>query len=150
MALAWRASRPAPPTPQSDRDDLLQNIAMAVWRALPSFRGESSARTFLYRIAHNRAVAFLARNRTNIPAVEVDTPDPAPGPESRLLRAQSSERLRSAVRRLPVIYRQVITLILEGMNYAEIGEVLGISESNVGARLSRARQLLRELLEKPQ
>jgi RNA polymerase sigma-70 factor (ECF subfamily) len=51
------------------------------------------------------------------------------------------------VRALPVAHRQVVTLTLEGMGYAEIAEVLGISESNVGARLTRARQMLREALE---
>jgi len=49
---------------------------------------------------------------------------------------------------LPVIYRQVIVLTLEDLDYAQIAEVLGISESNVGARLSRARQMLRAELEK--
>jgi RNA polymerase sigma-70 factor (ECF subfamily) len=133
----------------SDRDDLLQEIAMAVWRALPGFRGECSARTFLYRIAHNRAIAYLARNRARFPAAgtEIEAPDPAPDPESGLAREQAAERLRRAVHRLPLLYWQVITLTLEGLGYTEIAEVLGISESNVGVRLSRARQLLRESLE---
>src|SRR5215212_5546766 len=47
----------------TDRDDLLQEIAMALWQALPRFRGECSERTFLFRIAHNRAIAHLARRR---------------------------------------------------------------------------------------
>lgn len=134
---------------RGDRDDLLQEIALAVWQALRTFRGECSPRTFLFRIAHNRAIAYLARNRSRFPQAgeEVDAPDPAPDPESGLAREQAAERLRRAVHRLPVVYRQVITLALEGMGYGEIAEVLGISESNVGARLSRARQLLRESLE---
>ena len=75
-------------------------------------------------------------------------PDAVSGPESDLAREQSAERLRRAIHRLPLVYRQVIMLALEDMGYAEIAEVLGISESNVGARLTRARQLLRESLEK--
>jgi RNA polymerase sigma factor (sigma-70 family) len=54
----------------------------------------------------------------------------------------------AAVQRLSVGYRQVVTLSLEGLSYAEIADVLGISESNVGARLTRARQLLRQILER--
>jgi len=133
-----------------DRDDLLLEIALAVWQALRSFRGECSERTFLYRIAHNRAIAYLARNRARFPAAgeDVEAPDPAPDPESGLAREQTAERLRRAVQRLPLVYRQTITLTLEGLGYTEIAEVLGISESNVGARLTRARQLLRESLEK--
>jgi|HubBroStandDraft_1064217.scaffolds.fasta_scaffold01171_14 RNA polymerase sigma factor (sigma-70 family) len=137
----------------SDRADLLQEIALAVWQALPAFRGECSPRTFLFRIAHNRAIAHLARSMARgdarFPAAEVDqVHDPTPDPESGLARVQTAERLRHAIHRLPLVYRQVITLTLEDMGYAEIAEVLGISESNVGARLTRARQLLRESLEK--
>jgi RNA polymerase sigma factor (sigma-70 family) len=132
----------------SDRDDLLQEIAMALWQALPRFRGECSERTFLYRIAINRAIAYLARRRAHpVIGEEIEVHDPAPNPEAGLVREQRVEQLRRAIRRLPLAYRQVITLSLEGLEYGEIAEVLGISEGNVGVRLTRARQILRELLE---
>ena len=47
---------------------------------------------------------------------------------------------------LPLSYRQVVTLYLEEMSYAEIAEALDISESNVGVRISRAKQMLKEML----
>jgi RNA polymerase sigma factor (sigma-70 family) len=59
---------------------------------------------------------------------------------------QQGQRLLDAIRRLPVTYAQVVTLTLEEMSYAEIADVLGISESNVGARLTRARDMLRRSL----
>src|SRR5438045_4607429 len=46
-----------------DGEDLFQEIFLAVWRALPGFRGESSTRTWLYRIAHNVALTWQARDR---------------------------------------------------------------------------------------
>jgi RNA polymerase sigma-70 factor (ECF subfamily) len=52
----------------------------------------------------------------------------------------------AAIQRLPVAYAQVVTLMLEGMTYQEIADVLGISETNVGARLTRGREMLRRLL----
>ena len=132
----------------SDRDDLLQDIAMALWQALPRFRGECSERTFLFRIAHNRAIAHLARSRSRpVAGEEVELHDPAPDPEAGLAREQGVQRLRRAIHQLPLVYGQVITLSLEGLGYGEIGEILGISESNVGVRLTRARQILRESLE---
>jgi len=133
----------------SDRDDLLQDIAMALWQALPRFRGECSERTFLFRIAHNRAIAHLARHRPLATPVEevLEVQDMRPDPEAGLAEEQQGQRLRDAIHRLPVIYRQVITLLLEGMGYSEIAEILGIAESNVGVRLNRARQMLRKLLE---
>jgi RNA polymerase sigma-70 factor (ECF subfamily) len=135
---------------KADRDDLLQEIAMAIWQALPRFRGECSERTFLFRIAHNRAIAYLARARSRMQesAEEIEVHDTGPDPEAGLSQAENSDRLRQAVHRLPVAYRQVVTLTLEGLTYGEIADVLGLSESNVGARLTRARQILREFLEK--
>jgi RNA polymerase sigma-70 factor (ECF subfamily) len=133
----------------SDRDDLFQEIAIALWQALPRFRGECSERTFLFRIAHNRGIAFLVRRRPLNSDVsdDLEIRDPAPNPETGLLQEQSAQRVAAAIRRLPVGYRQVITLMLEELGYGEIADVLGISVSNVGARLTRARQMLRELLE---
>jgi RNA polymerase sigma factor (sigma-70 family) len=132
----------------ADRDDLLQEIAMALWQALPRFRGECSERTFLFRIATNRAIAYLARSRSHPAAQEqIELNDPAPNPEAGLAQMQRLERLQRAIRGLPLVYRQAITLSLEGLGYAEIADVLGISESNVGVRLTRARQILRQSLE---
>lgn len=132
----------------SDRDDLFQDIALAIWRALPSFRGESSEKTFIFRIAQNRAVTYLAQRR--LPMVsdeEIELPDPRPNPEKGFVREQQENRLLEAIQRLPVEYRQVITLTLEDMSYSEIAEVLGIKESNVGVRLNRGRQMLRQQME---
>ncbi len=133
----------------SDRDDLFQDIAMALWQALPRFRGECSERTFLFRIAHNRAIDYLRRHRERDSPIDPEAAlhDSRPSPEAGLSREQQSDRLRQAIRRLPMPYRQVITLTLEEMSYSEIAEILGIEENNVGVRLNRARRLLRELLE---
>ena len=132
----------------TERDDLFQEIALAIWRALAGFRGECSERTFVFRIAHNRGISHAARRPR--PAFdadeEMDLPDRRPDPEQALSADQESDRLARAVRSLPLAHRQVVTLALEGLSYAEIGEVLGISESNVGARLTRARHILREEL----
>jgi RNA polymerase sigma factor (sigma-70 family) len=131
-----------------DREDLFQEIAVAIWQALPRFRGECSERTFLFRIAHNRGIAHLARLR--LPTIEagenLELRDARPDPEQSLSAEQQGRHLLDAVLGLPVGYRQVVTLALEGMSYAEIGDVLGIAESNVGARLTRARQMLRARL----
>jgi RNA polymerase sigma factor (sigma-70 family) len=130
----------------ADREDLLQDIAMALWQALPRFRGECSERTFVYRIAHNRALTALARRRPLHHPVEAESVDPVPLVEAALAEQQESTRLAEAVRRLPLPYRQVVVLVLEGLEYGEIAEVLGISESNVGVRLNRARPLLRQMM----
>jgi RNA polymerase sigma factor (sigma-70 family) len=130
----------------ADRDDLVQEIALSIWRGLPQFRGECSERTFIFRIAHNRAVTHLTRRPPATTEV-IDVADSAPNQEAGLAREQQGERLRLAVHALPLLYRQVVTLMLEGLDYGEIAQVLGLSESNVGARLTRARQMLRDAME---
>jgi RNA polymerase sigma factor (sigma-70 family) len=133
----------------SEREDLMQEIGLAIWSALPRFRGESSERTFLFRIAHNKAMTSLARRRpTTIEPVD-EIADPRPDAEVTLSREQRSQRLLSAIRGLPVGYVQVVTLALEGLSYAEIADVLGITETNVGARVTRAREILRSALRGP-
>lgn len=135
-------------TSPADRDDLLQEIAMGLWLALPTFRAECSERTFLFRIAHNRCISHLARRRpqVSLDELEIDPEDQRPGPDAGLCNQQQSDSLQAAVRRLPLAYRQVIVLLLEDLDYRQIAEVLGISENNVGVRLTRARALLREAL----
>ena len=132
----------------AEREDLLQEIAFAIWQALPRFRGECSERTFVFRIAHNRALSHIGRRR--LPLADGDEhleiTSPVPDPERALSSEQDGRRLLDAIRRLPLPYAQVVTLSLEELTYAEIGEVLGISETNVGARLTRAREMLRALL----
>ena len=132
----------------AEQEDLLQEIALALWQALPGFRGDSSPRTFLFRIAQNRCISHIARRRpsASLEALELDPPDPGATPEQAIGAAQSSQRLLDAVRRLPLIQRQVIVLALEDLDYGEIAAVLGISENNVGVRLNRARAQLKQLL----
>jgi RNA polymerase sigma factor (sigma-70 family) len=132
----------------ADREDLLQEIAIAIWRALPTFRGECSDRTFLFRIAQNRGISHITRSRlTTTPLSE--SPEPVarvPDPETALAAGQAGQRLAAAVRQLPLGQREVVMLSLEGLSYREIADVLGITDTNVGARLTRARQMLKSLL----
>jgi len=131
----------------ADHDDLLQDVLVALWRALPAFRGESSERTFVFRVAHNRGLSFATRRRRHEPlSEELDVPDPRPGPEAELDRAQRHDRLVAAVRRLPEAQRQAVMLHLEGFSAREIAAMQGTTENNVAVRLTRARQALRVLL----
>lgn len=131
----------------ADHDDLVQDILVAIWRALPRFRGDASERTFVFRIAHNRGCTFRARRRPVEPMVD-DAPiaDPRPGPDADLDETRRRERLVVAVRALPVTLRQAVMLRLEGFSLADIAAAQATSEANVSVRLTRARDRLRELL----
>ena len=82
----------------------------------------------------------------SLQAMELDPADDTRPIEMSLGQAQDSARLLQAVQRLPLIQRQVIVLALEDMDYQEIASVLGISETNVGVRLNRARTTLKRLM----
>jgi RNA polymerase sigma factor (sigma-70 family) len=127
------------------RQDLVQDIWLALWQALPSFRGDSTERTFVFRIAHNRAVSHTKRwrIRRTEPLPTIDPIDNAAfDPERAVTDRERAERLQAAVRRLPLGLRQATMLMLEGLSQREIAEVLGITENNVAVRLARARAAL--------
>jgi RNA polymerase sigma factor (sigma-70 family) len=130
------------------REELLQDIFLAVFRSLPRLKEQAKLKTYAFRIAHNCCVDHVVRHAA-LPRTQ-DAQEELPGdgftPEQILLGQEKSYRLLQAVRRLEMPYRQVMTLLLEDMSYVEIGESLGISVANVGVRVNRAKTLLKELL----
>lgn len=140
LAAAWTRSRP-------ERDDLTQEIAVAIWRAMPGFRGECRERTFVLRVAQNQAITHASKRRVllgPIDEAEDETASGEPDPEHAYAGAQRRDRLLAAIRRLPDNLRQVVALALEDLSTAEIAQVIGITENNVAVRLSRAREALRK------
>jgi len=131
------------------REDLLQEILLAIWRALPNFRGDCSEKTFAFRVAHNRCLTHVWKRGRSLQS-EADlpeVPDPRKNPETLAIDSRRRETLLTAIRALPVNYRQVITLALEDLTPAEIAAVLGITENNAAVRLNRARKALQSMLE---
>ena len=129
-------------------EELVQDIYVAIWRALPSFRGNSQLRTFVARIATNRAVTHVKRALKLPTSLELNENVPAPDDslESRAIALDAQTKLTSAVRKLPLSYRQTAMLTLEGLTPKEIADVLGITANAVSIRMARAKDLLRILL----
>lgn len=130
------------------REELGQEILVAVWRALPGFRAESALKTFIARIAHNRSIDHVARRAAAPRSTELDErwASDAPSPLETLERRDARERLERAVQSLPLPLRQVTVQTLEGFTPAEIAEVLGLGANVVSIRLTRARAALRAML----
>jgi RNA polymerase sigma factor (sigma-70 family) len=130
------------------RDELLQEVLIAVVTSLPRLMEVGKLKPFLFRIAHNRCLTHVAqrmRERGNEEYIDEVAADVASQEQVQIAR-ERSERLIEAVRRLGLPYRQVITLVLEDLNYEEIAETLGISVTNVGVRVNRAKQQLKAML----
>ena len=129
-----------------ERDDLLQEIAFGIWRALPSFRDACSERTFVFRIAHNTAITHGRRAATRRRAVTLDpaadNTDPRPDPEQQSVGAALQAHLLTALRQLSPALRQTTVLSLEGLSHGEIADVLGTTAGAVAVRLNRARDAL--------
>lgn len=131
-----------------DRNDLMQELLLALWKALPAFREDSKASTFVYRVAHNTALTWRRTRRNYERKVErfeslvpVENFVPATAHDAELL-----ERVYAEIRLLPAVDRSLILLSLDGVAYREMAEIHGLSESNVGVRLNRAKQQLAKAL----
>lgn len=138
---------------RSRRDDLFQEILLGLWQAIPQFRGASSERTWLYRIAHNIAISAMdsrrRRERSEVPiAGTLEYPSAVEHPDHELIVREKREAMLTAIRELPAIDRQVVVLHLEGLSYEEIEQVSGLSQSAIATRLSRIRARLSEAVRK--
>jgi len=137
------------------QDELFQEIALNIWRALPKFRQDSAVKTFVARIAHNVLATHVAKAVKTVKADEdltsingeAEKDNSHPTPYQSLNQRQRQQRLATAIRLLTLEQQQVITLALEGMSYLEIAEVLAITTNLVGVRLQRAKSALAQLLE---
>jgi RNA polymerase sigma-70 factor (ECF subfamily) len=131
------------------REDLTQQILLAVWQAMPSWRRDTPLKNFIARIAQNRAINHVATEVRQPKGDEVDEAlaDSGPDPEEQVAETVNRNRLVEATRRLPPPQREVIILVLEGFNYAEIADMLNIAPAALAQRLARAKSALQAILE---
>jgi RNA polymerase sigma-70 factor (ECF subfamily) len=131
-----------------DQPDLLQELLVTLWRAIPKYRGDCAERTFVYRVAHNRALTWSGREqgrrRREDETRRALLALPANGEDGE---AALLERLYTAIRELPPLDRSLMLLALDGVPQRDAGALHGLSETAVGARLSRARAKLVAMVE---
>jgi RNA polymerase sigma-70 factor (ECF subfamily) len=131
------------------RQELLQEITLAVWQALQKFKGDSSLKTYVLRVAHNKAithVAYHARQPRNDSYCEIEAPKPnqQTTTDEQLDQQQQIQGMLKVIRNMPIQTRQVVTMSMEGLSYHEIANACGISSSNAGVILNRAKKVLME------
>jgi RNA polymerase sigma factor (sigma-70 family) len=126
----------------ASREDLVQEIVLQLWRAYPRFDGRASFSTWMYRIAVNVAISAYRSERrsaerierTDVARVE-QLPDEEPDENAALLR--------EIIERLDALNRALMVLYLDDRSYAEIAEILGITQTNVATKINRLKEQLR-------
>jgi len=136
-------------------DDVLQEVALKAWLALPGFRGEAAVGTWLSRLAFNAAVDLLRRRPRDQP-VDTSTGSQTPVWADHASGADPADHvgggasLRAAFAALPAGQRLTVMLIdREGYDYDTVAGILGVRPGTVASRLNRARVALRAALTPP-
>lgn len=144
-----------------DAEDVTQEVFLQVLRKLPTFRGEATFSTWLYRVAVNTALAyrrkravrdkhevadpltdFAADGQHRVPVLRWVRP-----PEQEILDREAHRVIEDAIAHLPENYRDVFVLHdVEDLRTADVAALLGLSVAAVKSRLHRARLLLRKEL----
>ncbi|OYX48499.1 MAG: RNA polymerase subunit sigma-24 [Alphaproteobacteria bacterium 32-64-14] len=127
--------------------DLLQDIHFALWRSFESFRGLSSLRTWVYRVAHNTAATHVLRGKRARTSHWVDLEEAANAPDPVTLGDPHAEtdtltRLLDLIHQLKPPDRQVMLLYLDGLDAKETAEITGLSPGAVATRIHRTKALL--------
>jgi RNA polymerase sigma-70 factor (ECF subfamily) len=148
--LLWRVVR-AFASDAPDQEDLFQEILLQLWCSVPTFRGNSKESTWIYRLAFNTALVLQRGEKRRRLKHEAFTLHAVGASEETASSGRSEQEVRleclySAIRELPRLDASLALMLLDGLSYRQMGEVLGISENHVGVRLHRIRKQLTERL----
>ena len=133
---------------KDDRDDLVQDIIYNLWKSFDSFQQRSSFSTWMYRVAMNVAILHLKKRKRKVQSVQIDlgtlnfAETGFDGNEEKL------QVLRKLMNDLNLFDKGILMLYLEDKSHTEIAEIIGISKSNVGTKLSRIKEKLRQQVNK--
>ena len=131
-----------------DKEDLFQDIVLQLWRAFPSFKGDSKVSTWIYRIALNNAITRLRKDTKHEKFAGLD------GNAFEVPAIDNTEKneqvlqMYAAIKKLSEVERAITMLYMDDYSYKEIAEVTGLSESNVGFNLSKIRTKLKTIVNK--
>lgn len=124
-------------------NDLYQEVVINLWKAYPSFRGESKVSTWIYRISLNTCVTYFRRKKNSITYIDIaaDIPDTSDADDN-------IKELYSLINRLGKIERALVLLYLDDKSYKEIADITGLTVTNVATKLSRIKEKLKQMSSK--
>lgn len=127
-----------------DRKDLVQEIIYNLWKSFASFNQKSSLSTWMYRVAMNVAIYHLKITKRKISTIPLDGEN---FDFTDVKNTDYEDELKTFglyLNNLNQLDKGIVMLYLENKSYAEIAEIIGISESNVGTKMSRIKEKLKK------
>ena len=127
-------------------NDLYQEILINLWKGFEKFRGESSLKTWIWRVSLNTCNNQERKKKSSIQTIPLSIDIDLYNDDD--VQSKQIKMLYDRINRLDVFDRAIILLWLENMNYQDIADVVGISLSNVTTRLFRIKEQLKSMLNK--
>ncbi len=133
---------------RSDREDNVQEIIYQLWKSFPNLKNQNSIGSWIYAVSINTSISRVKKEKR----IEYRETIPEVTDKSNLFdemsQNESLQLLLNAIYNLDEVNKSIILLYLEERSYDEIAEIMGISKSNVGVRISRAKEFLKQTLNK--
>jgi RNA polymerase sigma-70 factor (ECF subfamily) len=130
---------------RDDHADLFQEITIKLWLGYPTFKGDASFTTWMYRVALNTAISMKRRSKVN-QYMQPLPPNLDTAEEDNPIGDQEVKLLYKAIDRLDRIERALILLYLEEKSYQEIADIMGITKTHVGVKLVRTKKKLETIM----
>ncbi len=128
---------------EEEVNDLFQETLINMWKGIDSFREESKISTWIYRVALNTCLLQERKKKKEVKKVPLSMT--VNFFEDSDANSTQVRQLHQRIGRLGLVDRAIVMMWLEGMNYEEIGAVMGISAQNVGVKLFRIKEQLKKL-----
>ena len=129
---------------KDDRDDLVQEIIYTLWKSFDTFKQNSSLSTWMYRVAMNVAIFHLRKSKKNISTTSLDLTELNFANQAFDDPEEKIKTLQHHIKDLNLLDKGILMLYLESKSHEEIAEIIGISKSNVGTKLSRIKEKLKK------
>lgn len=132
---------------RDDREDLFQEIVLQLWKSYSGFKGDAKVSTWMYRVALNIAITRLKKTKRRPDTQRLGRDNFNIGEvANHRLDIQFSVELQQAINMLNRFDRALMMLYLDEKSYSDIGDIMGISESNVGVKINRIKNRLKSIL----
>ena len=126
-----------------DRNDLVQEIIFQLWKSFDTFSQKSALSTWIYRVAMNVAIYHLKSTKRRVQTVPIDDQLLNFQENGKSIEEERWKLLKQYIDDLNLLEKGIVMLYLEEKSYEEIAEITGLSQSNVGTKLSRIKEKLR-------